>query len=437
MKGLRLLGLVTLFGGLVACGSRPHSSASAEGVPVIDVEAAMKDLQPALKLSDFGMDVHYIPLETNDSCLVSGGSGVALADTCLVVSSHYGLSPKIYSFERKTGHFIAEVGHRGEDPEGYTSALHFYNEENGLFYFVRQPDKLQKYDSHGRYRGCALVPVQPELPVSFVFVDSLVVGYHGTRSVKAAFGDRLFSIFTEDGILIDTIPQVSLGPMYDGEEIKASSIFSLFGFDLRCMIYKDDKVGLSLSGPSSLWKCGENVRLKNGLNDTVYTWQSGKGVRPTFIFKYGQWQLTEESWQRGDSRSKLLVIGLCETVSKLYFLVLSEPFETLRESTKALFSQGGKAFQSYYGKIYHGIYDKQTGVTRMAPFSAKIQDDLIDFLPIKMDNNSQKEFVGLIEANDVVVWLKKHPEAKDNPKLAPLLKVQEEDNPVVVIVSDK
>ena len=37
----------------------------------------------------------------------------------------------------------------------------------------------------------------------------------------------------------------------------------------------------------------------------------------------------------------------------------------------------------------------------------------------------------------MVAWQEEHPEAKDSPKLAPLLKVQMEDNPVVVIVSAK
>ena len=71
MRRIFLFGLVVLFLGLISCGSRPSVSTSPSEVPLIDVEAAMADLQPALKLSDFGKDVRYIPLETNDSCQVS------------------------------------------------------------------------------------------------------------------------------------------------------------------------------------------------------------------------------------------------------------------------------------------------------------------------------------------------------------------------------
>ena len=56
MRRIFLFGLVVLFLGLISCGSRPSVSASSSEVPFIDVEAAMADLQPALKLSDFGKD---------------------------------------------------------------------------------------------------------------------------------------------------------------------------------------------------------------------------------------------------------------------------------------------------------------------------------------------------------------------------------------------
>ena len=107
--------LVVLFLTLASCRSRPHSPASAEGVPVIDIEAAMEDLQPALKLSDFGAGVRYIPLETHDSCLVSLGN-VQVFDSNIVVSSRQLV---VFNFDKGTGRFMTQLGHRGEDPEGY------------------------------------------------------------------------------------------------------------------------------------------------------------------------------------------------------------------------------------------------------------------------------------------------------------------------------
>ena len=112
---------VTLLLGLASCGSRPNASVSSPAVPVIDVEAAMADLQPALKLSDFGVDVRYIPLETRDSCLVSLGS-VKVFDGNIVVSSRQNYV--VLNFDKETGRFIAQLGHRGGRIRKVIGGLH-------------------------------------------------------------------------------------------------------------------------------------------------------------------------------------------------------------------------------------------------------------------------------------------------------------------------
>lgn len=425
---------------VIACVSPSRSFASSEGLKVIDLEAAMGNLQDKLKLSDLGQAVHYIPLETNDSCLIAGNPGVGLTDSCFVVSTHYGLVPLTYSFERQSGRFIAQVGHFGEDPTGYTSPVWFYNEQEGLFYFVRNPNQLQKYDRYGRYQGRMFVPVQPEYPVSFVFMDSLVLSYYKASTDRTVSHSKILSVFNENGIEVDSVLRTSLRTMHPPKgECKSVAIFSLFGSDIRVSVNKDNTVDIdySSSHASALWKCGEKIRLKDGLNDTIYTWLAGKGLRPSFAFRLGRWRLDEKAWQQCESRDKLLVLGVCETGNKLYFRCLSQPFETLREASERLLLRGGNAFELLFSKIYHGVYDKQIGTTCMAPLDKGIWDDLNGFLPFEVSSNTQGEFVGILQAHEVVSCMEEHPEVKNNPKFAPLLKVKEEDNPVVVIVSDK
>ena len=102
-------------------------------MPVIDIEAAMEDLQPALKLSDFGAGVRYIPLETHDSCLVSLGN-VQVFDSNIVVSSRQLV---VFNFDKGTGRFMTQLGHRGEDPEGYWGLTAYYNESNACPFYRR------------------------------------------------------------------------------------------------------------------------------------------------------------------------------------------------------------------------------------------------------------------------------------------------------------
>ena len=76
-----LWGCVTIvFCLLIACGHKSQIQAPQEGLCVIDVESALADLQDGLKLSDFGSRVRYVPLETNDSCLVAAHPKALVTD---------------------------------------------------------------------------------------------------------------------------------------------------------------------------------------------------------------------------------------------------------------------------------------------------------------------------------------------------------------------
>ena len=101
------------------------------------------------------------------------------------------------------------------------------------------------------------------------------------------------------------------------------------------------------------------------------------------------------------------------------------------ESTRAVF------FHFFEGlkKTMNGIYDKQAGTTRMCDEEKGLTDDVNHFLPFRPSAcSAQGEYAQLVEAADVVEFLDENPEAKGNPALAPLVKIGEEDNPVVVLV---
>ena len=424
--------LVVLFLTLASCGSRPHSPASAGGVPVIDIEAAMEDLQPTLKLSDFGAGVHYVPLETNDSCLVSLGT-VKVFDGNIVVSSRQLV---VFNFDKGTGRFMTQLGHRGEDPEGYWGLTAYYNESNGLFYFERLPNQLQKYDAQGKYRGKALIPTPPERPCAYAFEDSLVVGYYDIKPY-VVLHDRQLICFTERGELQDSVSRTAelMPPPRDNK------VVGMMRLGMGKFNYTIDAAGVpwvDLQSAHPLWKCEGQVRVKEGFGDTIFTLKGHDRLVPAYVFHYGDWALDAESRQEGKSRGKLVAYAVMETPEKIFFKVVSDLYESLIEIRGAAEGKSGKVDLPDF-KEYNGIYDKQTGVTRMAPEKGGIVDDLTGDLPyqIRSCSSPQGEFVFSLEAHDMVAWQEEHPEAKDSPKLAPLLKVQMEDNPVVVIVSAK
>ena len=432
MRRIFLFGLVVLFLGLISCGSRPSVSASPSEVPLIDVEAAMADLQPALKLSDFGKDVCYIPLETNDSCQVSLVS-VKVFDGNIVVSSRQFV---VLNFDKETGRFIAQLGHRGEDPEGYWGLTPYYNESNGLFYFERLPNQLQKYDAQGKYRGKALVPTPPERPCAYAFEDSLVIGYYDMPSYTQHHAWQL-SRFTERGELKDSVLRApDLMPSQRDDKVVGMMWLSMAQINFTM-----DAAGvpwIDLQSRFPLWKCGGQVRLKEGFGDTIFTLKDHHRLVPAYAFRYGDLALDAKSRREGKSRGKLVAYAVLETPEKIFFKAVRGLYESVLERHVATPGENGRVDLPDF-ELYNGIYDKQTGITRMAPEAGGIVDDLTGDLSfeIRSCSSPQGEFVFSLEAHEVVAWLEKHPEATDNPRLAPLLEVKEGDNPVVVIVADK
>ena len=91
--------------------------------------------------------------------MVAAHPKALVTDNYVLVTSRIGTEHFVHAFERRTGRFVAKVGHRGGDPKAYTDFTPYYNAYNDLLYFERIPNQLQKYDWQGNYHGRAFVPV--------------------------------------------------------------------------------------------------------------------------------------------------------------------------------------------------------------------------------------------------------------------------------------
>lgn len=380
---------------------------------VIDVAAAMDNLSP-LQLSELGSTVRYVPLETTDSCLIGNNPTLTMAKDYILVQS----GNDCFAFDKKTGRFMAQIGHFGEDPQAYSNAFPYYNAQNGQVYFVRYPDKLQRYDLAGHYIGQATVPTPPAIPSSFAFADSAVVGYYTNLAQQSSNGRSLL-LFDGQGTTLDTVPCLlpPLPPM-DTKDIAALNITEL---GLAAMVYTrfhDGTASGNIINCTALWPCGGKIHFKEQFIDTVYAVEAGR-LSPVLAFHTGKWSLGAEARQEASGTAdKLLPVVVLETLEKVFF-------------------QCAKGLYENRAEMLNGIYDKTAGTTHMAPDDNGLTDDLNHFLPFTPKACSlQGEYIGLLPAEDVEEWMAGHSEAKNNAALAPLAGVKAEDNPVVVIVTN-
>lgn len=226
--------------------------------------------------------------------------------------------------------------------------------------------------------------------------------------------NRALGLFTEAGLLTDTI-ESTLPPMPPMEitDIASISVHKLGNAGTIHTQFKDESTSFSILGGTSLWEEDGRMRFKEPFNDTIYNVSTADGLTPWAVFSLGKYGLEAKAWWSNEELDgKLLPVFMLESPRAVFF----QCAENLR-------------------KAVNGVYDKQAGTTRMCDEEKGLTDDVNHFLPFRPSAcSTQGEYAQLVEAADVLEFLDENPEAKDNSALAPLLKIGEEDNPVVVLV---
>ena len=397
---------------LGACQPSPQKAGD-EALIHIDVAGAMEQTTE-LKVSDLGTRVRYVPLETNDSCLIGRNPEIKVLDKQILVKS----GNDLYSFDKQTGRFLNSIGHVGDDPEGYSQGgLPTYNERNGLLYFIRQPNQLQKYDLQGNYQGKDPVPTPPAMPTDYAFIDTLAVGYYNNIGQQNTH-NRSLTFFTETGEVADTMNSLlpALPPM-EVTDIAAIYVKKFGNMGAIFTRFQNGTASTSIANVPFLWKAEGELRFKEIFIDTIYHIARPGSITPYAVLETGKWHFPAEARQEtSGSNNKLLPTVMLENKDLIFFQCVRGLYEDEPE-------------------VLNGIYDKTTRTTRMAKEAEGFADDVNGFLPFQPNTcGTQGEFAQIVEASEALEWLDEHPEAKNNPAFAPLLNLGEEDNPVVILV---
>lgn len=412
---LKLLftGMMFLF--LFSCGNR---EGRAVDLKVIDVERVLQNLT-LLKASDFGKTVRYIPLETTDDSLIGDSPVIKILRNYIVIE----YSPNhCLLFGKDDGRFITEIGHAGQDPEAYTDCFSWTDEKEEFLYFVRRPDQLVKYDMKGNF--CGKVKFSFSGTAScYVITDSEIVGYFDGVEPSRQWAVGLFD---REGILKDTVLPVFRKPRIAPDEIndirifRGSASYERYGNWARTgavvIDYKNDERQIVAPNAARLWKDNGNIRLREDFADTLYTVSGGKLI-PSAVFRTGKYRWpAEERTGKRNSGERIFIADVSENDGAVFF-----------QCIKGMYSDNPV--------LYNGLYNRKTGKTKLGRHSDGIEDDLTRFMPFTPSGMSTAgEFVSIVEAVDIIEWLEKHPEAMTNEKLSFLKELNEEMNPVVILI---
>ena len=388
----------------------------------IDVLPAFENLTE-LKVSQLGKNIRYVPLETTDSSLIGGSCKVCLLEDKIMVTYGARSESHCFLFDRETGKFIREIGHKGEDPRGYSEAKAYVHPVTGHLYFHRMPNKLIKYNQEGEFLGEVEMP--NGLPSGFypLLTKEGMLVYEGT-AFNANHQSQLYWLDEAKGKTGDVaLPMVNNSEEIKPEGIQGISVFGagstsvgLLGCNGAIMIsFKDDVKALYPINYPAVWEMEDCFRLHETFSDTIYQ-VKGLELEPYRVFNLGDRRLAlEDRGKKEGYEDKLSITYVLETNHLIYF----------------------QCAKNLYGdfSFYNGLYQKSNGEVVMNKVEEDFTDDLTGFVPFTpMAHGKKGEFVGVLTIDQIQEWQEEHPDAKLEGALAPLKDLDYDANPVVVIV---
>ncbi|NDV58098.1 DUF4934 domain-containing protein [Bacteroides sp. 519] len=279
----------------------------------IDVVTGLQNLT-ALKASDFGTTIRYIPLETTDDCLIGNNPHINVLKDKIVVTTR----SQCFVFDKATGKFISSVGHIGEDPEGYASTMNWADENKDMLYFCRQPNWLMKYDMQGKYSGKVELT---GLPSYLISNQSGIVAYYSD-----VFSVAKLAFYDNNGGYNDSITAL-LPPLEESvSDINSVSVLNninLFGnWAQSGIILIDYKSGKRLmASPNSpvLWHNNGDIRFKENFGDTIYTIKQNK-LETYAVFNTGDyhWPVNERTNTENNNK-RIIVPYVAENDKSIFF----------------------------------------------------------------------------------------------------------------------
>ena len=407
-----------LAGLMMACS--PASQDQAEGS--IDVLPAFENLTK-LKVSHLGKNIRYVPLETTDSSLIGSGCKASLLGDKIMVT--YGMRGEshCYLFDSKTGKFVREIGHKGEDPRGYSEPKAYVHPVTGNLYFHRAPNKLIKYTQEGEFLGEVEMPNGLTSGLYPLLTKDGMLVYEG-ETFNAQHQSQLYYLDEAKG----KTAEVALPDVVKSEEIDPSGIQSISvlgaGADVYGLLgyagtikvgFKDETQGLFMFNYPAVWAMGDDYHFHETFGDTIYQ-VKGQELEPYRYFNMGERYLPKaERGKKEGNEEKLSITYVMETPHLIYFQCAKNLYNDLT--------------------MYDGLYRKSDGVVMMNHIKEGFTDDLTGFAPFRpMNRTNDGGFVGMLKIEEIQDWLEEHPEVKLEGALAPLDGLADDANPVVVIV---
>ncbi len=251
------ISLLTL---LALCSCTNNTQQTKKNIPTFHFNDISKP--ETIMLSEIGVnDIEYIPLETNDSSIISNIRKVKVSKNKIIVYDF-----KQLSMFNMDGSYITEIGKTGKGPEEYLMCndFDFFIKEKSIVVLSKFEDKFYWYGYDGKF--IKTTPAPKEI-TDFVCSDSTFICYCENLPINLD-PENSFYIVNTDG---DIIKQFS-----NKYKLKGAKNIWVFG-----------------STENLFYRVKNQLYVKNVQCDTIFSWKD-RSFYPQAIIDRGDRIVTPE-----------------------------------------------------------------------------------------------------------------------------------------------
>lgn len=354
----------------------------------IDLTAEVISKAEPPKFSSIFSKIDYVRLETNEDCLVKGNAKVYVSSEYIYTVAFR----QILQFDKFSGRFIKEIGHFGDDPEGYLATQPHVPPIGENAFVVLKAKTVAQIDAENN--SLTNIANRVQIGQGFAALDSSsFVSFIPNHDCKQ-----------ENRLLVYR---------KDGSEIKR------FPNHLSCQLNDKNRISLDLS-EGRFYHYGNNVLFKEVYNDTIFKVGKERLEKHAF-FHLGDEGIPYSEKEKMNERTKwdkVIVYDVFESVDYIFFSYV------------------------YKNGTFQGVFDKHKRISFIPEKKAEtngISDDIhgfLDFNPLTISKAA--EAVGYFHAQDILKWFEEREESQKVPEpLSSLKEVKYDDNPVIAIAKLK
>lgn len=241
--------------------SRCQSEKSSENLSIIDLEANISNMRKTY-LSEFNVNISYVPLESNKDYNFVSIMYMNISDKYILISD--GRSCFLYD---SNGRFIREIGKQGRGPGEYTLINYISMINERIYIHDIQQSDLIEYNINGtfekRNKSGFTAKEKYQLDNAIIINDSMILGNIENRTGNEEYKAL---IIDKQGIVKYYFKNYILFNLANGNK------------------------SVRVPGRAIFYRFEDKVYFKEFLNDTLFQMDDKYQFTPAYVFNFGRYK---------------------------------------------------------------------------------------------------------------------------------------------------